>query len=155
MSNVAHLHSMERELGEALTEGLRTPVLRAAVAADAAESNRGCDPVDSRLDAHRRDISTQEKAINRLQKEQAIREAELQSDLASLAQEIAERKAELQREADRREAEITALIEANRNQRTDEIKMRSRLLAASHAAVDSLQHSIEPVLDFRGLAAAE
>lgn len=155
MSNVAHLHSMERELGEALVEGLRTPVLRAAKAADAAESNRDGDPVERRVEMHRRDISSHEKAINRLQKEQAIREAELQSDLASLAQEIEERKAELQREADRREAEIITQIEANRNQRTDEIKMRSRLLAASHAAVDSLHHSIEPVLGFGGLAAAE
>lgn len=105
--------------------------------------------IEAHVELHRQIISSNEKHINNLQREQSIRNAELQDELARLAQEVSERNARLAREDAAREQEIGALILENRQVRTEEIARYSRLVAASHAALDALEQ--EPVLDMRHL----
>lgn len=157
MNVTAFPNSIDRQMVAAVDEGishLRAPVLKAAANVDKAETIKSRR--EKRIDALRLDISTNEKSITRLQKEQAIRDAELQSDLAALAQEIAEREAALKKEAEAREAAILKAIESNRCERKDEIAELSELVASSYAALNELQNA-DRVLDARvlGLSAAE
>lgn len=145
--NAHFLDSVAMDIGQALDDSMapRRPLLRAVDAQEPkTESAKNSDPILTRIAMHRKDISSHEKAISRMQRDQAVREAELQAELASLAQEIAERESALKREASEREASIMAAIEQNRSKWADEVRLRSKLAAMSHAAISEAEREFSP-----------
>lgn len=153
---------LDREMAIGLEEGLKDVANEIAAAESGkvavlrpAKPKNVFDAIDMRINAYRQDVSAHEKAINTLQRNRDIREAELKADLAALAQEMAERRAELDREERERSAKLQSDIAANREKSADEIKARSALLAASHAALDSLLKTHGRPADAPSLQAAE
>lgn len=104
----------------------------------------------SELERHYSRIGELERAIHTLQTEQAVTEANLQGELARMAQYVSQRDEEVRRlrRADdiarkrydaELEADITARIEKNRSEKLQQIADKSRLAAASHAAIAELE----------------